>query len=143
MKIPLKNTPVPKFPYGTGSAETPEEFLQALKSIRGWMLTECDWTQASDSPLDDATKLEWRVWRQAMRDISQGLNVDNIQEWIEIPNPPIKGQPYVWQFWEYDAFHGIMEVVTDMTEQSKAVITLQEQTTEHTRLHETGEQHVH
>jgi hypothetical protein len=127
MKLPLKNTPIPKFPFGVGSAETPEEFLQALKSIRGWMLNECDWTQTHDSPLDDATKLEWRNWRQAMRDITQGVTVDNIQEWIEIPDPPTKGQPYVWQFWEYDTYHGIMKVVTDMTEESQAVMTFQEQ----------------
>jgi hypothetical protein len=138
MKLPLKNTPIPKFPFGVGSAETPEEFLQALKSIRGWMLNDCDWTQTLDCPLDDATKLEWRVWRQAMRDITQGITVDNIQEWIEIPNPPVKGQPYVWQFWEYDMYHGIQSVMTAITEESKAVITLQEQQSQH---HDHGHTH--
>ena len=138
MKLPLKNTPIPKFPFGVGSAETPEEFLQALKSIRSWMLSESDWTQNPDSPLDDATKLEWRNWRQAMRDITQGMDADNIQEWIEIPNPPVKGQPHVWQFWEYDTYHGIMKVVTDMTEESKAVMTLQEQQSQH---HDHGHTH--
>jgi len=138
MKLPLKNTPVPKFPFGAGSAETPEEFLQALKSIRGWMLSESDWTQTLDCPLDEATKLEWRIWRQAMRDITQGVTIDNIQEWIEIPNPPVKGQPYVWQFWEYDMYHGIQSVMTAITEESKAVITLQEQQSQH---HDHGHTH--
>jgi hypothetical protein len=127
MKLPLKNTPIPKFPFAVGFAETPEEFLQALKSIRGWMLSESDWTQTLDCPLDEETKLEWRIWRQAMRDITQTVSVDTIGEWIEIPSPPVKGQPYVWQFWEYDTYHGIHSVITDITEESKAVIALQEQ----------------
>jgi hypothetical protein len=138
MKLPLKNTPIPKFPFGVGSAETPEEYFQALKSIRGWMLSESDWTQTPDSPLDEETKLEWRNWRQAMRDITNGISVETIQEWIEIPNPPQKGQPYVWQFWEYDTYHEIMLVMSGITQQSKDLITAQEQQNQqdnHTHTH--------
>lgn len=141
MKLALKNTPVPKFPFGVGSAETPEECLEALKFIRNWMLNECDWTQTVDSPLDDATKIEWRIWRQAMRDITNGVTVDNIQDWIEIPDPPVKGQPYVWQFWEYDMFNGIMAVMTGVTEESKATIKTQEQEAEQARLLENNHSH--
>lgn len=54
------------------------------------MLTESDWTQTVDSPLDEETKLAWREWRQAMRDITDGVTVETIGEWIEIPNPPQK-----------------------------------------------------
>jgi hypothetical protein len=127
MKLALKNTPVPKFPFGTGSAGTPEEYFQSLKSIRSWMLAESDWTQNPDSPLDEQTKLEWRIWRQAMRDITQTVSVDTIGEWIEIPSPPVKGQPHVWQFWEYDTYNEIMMVMAGITEESITSITAQEQ----------------
>ena len=36
---------------------------------RNLMLTESDWTQANDSPLSDAKKEEWKVYRQALRDM--------------------------------------------------------------------------
>jgi hypothetical protein len=135
MRIPLKNTPIPKFPFGTGLAETPEEFLQALKSIRGWMLAESDWTQNPDSPLDDATKLEWRVWRQTMRDITQGVTIDSIQEWFDIPNPPINGQPNHWQYWEYDLYNEIVSVFTDISKETDALMEQQSQHHNHGHTH--------
>ena len=142
MKLALKNTPIPKFPYAVGSAETPEEFIQALKSIRGWMLTESDWTQTTDCPLSEETKLEWRVWRQAMRDITNGVTVETIGEWIEIPDPPQKGQPYVWQFWEYDTFNEIQDVMRGITQESIDSIKTQEQEALHAKMQmEHG--HVH
>jgi hypothetical protein len=143
MKIPLKNSPIPKFPYGTGIAETPEEFIQALKSIRGWMLSESDWTQNTDSPLNEEVKLEWRTWRQSMRDIADNVTIDNVEEWFEIPNPPTNGQPSHWQYWDYDTYNEIISIFMDIGKQTDAIMQQQEQTTEHARLHETGEQHVH
>jgi hypothetical protein len=127
MKLVLKNTPIPKFPFGVGAAENPAEYFEALKSIRGWMLTESDWTQTVDSPLDEETKLAWREWRQAMRDITDGVTVETIGEWIEIPNPPQKGQPYVWQFWEYDTFNEIQDVIRGISQESIDSIKTQEQ----------------
>jgi hypothetical protein len=73
-----------------------------------------------------------------MRDITNDVTVDNIKDWIEIPDAPVKGQPYVWQFWEYDMYHGIQSVMTAITEESKAVITLQEQQSQH---HDHGHTH--
>lgn len=137
MKLPLKNTPVPKFPFAVGSAETPEEYIEALKSIRGWMLSDSDWTQNVDSPLDEETKLAWREWRQAMRDITNNVSIETIGEWIEIPDPPQKGQPYVWQFWEYDKYYEIMGVVNDITQQSQDAITFQEQQNQQVNHHHT------
>jgi hypothetical protein len=127
MKIPLKNTPIPKFPFGTGLAETPEEFLLALKCIRGWMLSESDWTQNNDSPLDDETKLEWKIWRQKMRDITQNVNIENIDEWLEIPNPPEKAQPSSWKYWEYDLYNETISIFSDITKQTQELIDSQQQ----------------
>lgn len=40
-----------------------------LKQIRTSRLSRCDWTQAQDTPLTEAKRLEWSVYRQALRDL--------------------------------------------------------------------------
>jgi hypothetical protein len=42
-----------------------------LRAERNRRLTACDWTQVADSPLDDASDNQWRVYRQALRDLPQ------------------------------------------------------------------------
>ncbi len=49
--------------------EMAEADLNSLRRKRDVLLAESDWTQAADSPLDDATKAEWATYRQALRDI--------------------------------------------------------------------------
>ena len=52
-------------------------FDRAMKDLRikrDNLLTECDWTQSPDSPLTDANKTEWATYRQALRDITNGLD---------------------------------------------------------------------
>lgn len=49
------------------SAAQAEAALVALKQARDAMLTASDWTQISDSPLDEATKALWVTYRQALR----------------------------------------------------------------------------
>jgi len=44
--------------------------LNELRNNRDGMLIQTDWTQAIDSPLDDATKASWVTYRQALRDIT-------------------------------------------------------------------------
>ena len=57
---------------------TPEYKMQELKLERNRMLSDCDWTQANDSPLSDAKKKEWATYRQALRDITKTVDVDSI-----------------------------------------------------------------
>lgn len=127
MKYALKNTPIVKMPYGAGIAETPEDFMQSLKIIRGWLLTESDWTQSNDCPLDDETKLHWRVWRQELRDITQLINISNVQEWFEVSDPPSKGQPKTWENWEYEQYQSLYVALQDISKQTQDLIAFQEQ----------------
>ena len=127
MKFALKNTPIHKFPMGNGPAETPEEFIQALKSIRGWMLTESDWTQTADSPLSEDVKQAWRVWRQELRDITNLINVDNVQEWFEVSDPPVAGRPDAWNSWEHEQYNILYSIFQDMSRETEELIALQEQ----------------
>ena len=45
--------------------------LGELKSRRNYLLSNCDWTVGQDSPLSDAKKEEWKVYRQSLRDITE------------------------------------------------------------------------
>jgi hypothetical protein len=104
MKIALKGTPINNYPQPMCLAETPEQLIQALRSIRGFMLAESDWTQVADSPLDDAVKTEWRLWRQEMRDVTNSVTIENVGDYFEISDPPSIGTPKHWHHWEYEKY---------------------------------------
>lgn len=44
-----------------------EEASSRVRSRRNNLLSDCDWTQVADAPVDQAV---WAVYRQALRDIS-------------------------------------------------------------------------
>ena len=50
------------------------------------MLKDTDWTQMPDSPLDDETKAKWAEFRQAVRDIDQFADLNDIN-WPSAPYP--------------------------------------------------------
>lgn len=65
--------------------KTPQEIEQenedtwtSIRYSRNELLTECDWTQLSDSPLTNQKKQEWIVYRQALRDITFQVNPFNV-----------------------------------------------------------------
>lgn len=45
--------------------------MHELRLQRNAHLTACDWVMFEDSPVSDAKKLEWRTYRQALRDITK------------------------------------------------------------------------
>lgn len=62
--------PPGQFRFVDGSAVAIDENpLDYVRSHRTYLLKECDWTQASDSPLSDSKKTEWATYRQALRDL--------------------------------------------------------------------------
>ena len=44
---------------------------------RDELLADCDWTQMPDSPLTDAKKQEWAVYRQQLRDMPSTADPEN------------------------------------------------------------------
>ena len=52
--------------------------LNLLRIMRDGQLTSSDWTQANDSPLSDAKKLEWLTYRQTLRDFPSTADLDKI-----------------------------------------------------------------
>ena len=50
-------------------AEIERQKAEGIRQERNTLLTNCDWTQLNDTPLDNPTKVEWTTYRQALRDI--------------------------------------------------------------------------
>ena len=44
---------------------------KAVREDRNKRLSECDWTQLADSPLDADAKLEWALYRETLRMVPQ------------------------------------------------------------------------
>ena len=41
-----------------------------IRVQRNILLTESDWTQLQDSPLNNQKQIEWQIYRQQLRDIT-------------------------------------------------------------------------
>lgn len=50
-----------------------EETWAKIRADRNFELTRTDWTQIADAPLTDAKKLEFRNYRQTLRDITKNI----------------------------------------------------------------------
>jgi hypothetical protein len=50
-------------------AEMDRQAASAIRAERNIKLSECDWTQLNDTPLDNTAKVAWTTYRQALRDI--------------------------------------------------------------------------
>ena len=48
--------------------------MEELRLVRNRLLSESDWTVMADSPLSDNKQIEWKTYRQALRDITKTAN---------------------------------------------------------------------
>jgi hypothetical protein len=48
---------------------TDDECIEGIRKLRNQLLADSDWTMLSDSPLDQAKKDEFTVYRQDLRDL--------------------------------------------------------------------------
>lgn len=65
-----------------------KEFLgKELRRERFQRLLECDWTQLPDNNLTEEQKELWRVYRQALRDLSLDQTDPSSVQWPEPPSP--------------------------------------------------------
>ena len=49
-----------------------------IRSERDYLLKQSDWTQFNDSPLSVEKKTEWATYRQALRDLPNTVDINNI-----------------------------------------------------------------
>jgi len=57
-----------------------------LRSKRDRLLSSCDWVMMSDSPIADKTS--WETYRQALRDITNGLTTVEDVNAVTFPAKP-------------------------------------------------------
>jgi hypothetical protein len=58
------------FDYTVVDLTRHEALDRLIRYRRAQLLTWCDWTQATDSPLTAEKKAEWAAYRQALRDLT-------------------------------------------------------------------------
>jgi hypothetical protein len=59
--------------------------INDIRSTRNQLLANCDWTQMPDNGLSDARRAEWNAYRQALRDITNTVDINNVV-WPQRPN---------------------------------------------------------
>ena len=59
-----------------------------LRGQRKSLLKNSDWTVMPDSPLSDSKKAEWTTYRQALRDITNGIDTEAKALAVTFPTPP-------------------------------------------------------
>lgn len=57
-----------------------------IRKERNQKLTECDWTQLDDTPLDNVAKAQWAAYRQALRDVPDQTGFPSNVVWPSQPN---------------------------------------------------------
>ena len=62
-----------------------DEAWAELRTARNILLSDCDWTQANDSPFTDAKKAEWATYRQALRDLAANTSDPRNPTWPTKP----------------------------------------------------------
>lgn len=67
---------------------TLEELAAEQRELREELLKKSDWIGCWDTPLTDEQKLEWKAYRQALRDIPEQ---PGFPEFVIVPDPPIGG----------------------------------------------------
>lgn len=60
--------------------------MNDIRSIRNQLLAACDWTQLPDAPLSRAEKARWKAYRQALRDVTDGVTDPAAIIWPERPD---------------------------------------------------------
>ena len=60
--------------------------IKDLRIRRNGLLADTDWTVLPDSPIADKT--DWQIYRQKLRDITNGLETIEDVEAVEFPTKP-------------------------------------------------------
>ena len=60
--------------------------LKQLRQRRNMLISSCDWVMLSDSPIADKTA--WETYRQALRDITNGLTTVDQVNAVTWPTKP-------------------------------------------------------
>jgi hypothetical protein len=59
--------------------------IDDIRFTRNQLIAASDWTQLPDNGLSDARRAEWAAYRQALRDITNNVDINNVV-WPQQPN---------------------------------------------------------
>jgi len=62
--------------------------IAGLRQRRNVLLSSCDWTVLSDSPLSETEKTAWLEYRQDLRDITEGVTTEAKVKAVVFPDKP-------------------------------------------------------
>lgn len=65
-----------------------DRLLREARAERNRRLSQCDWTQALDSPLSEPDRAAWAAYRQQLRDLMNTITDAQNVQW---PTPPSRG----------------------------------------------------
>ena len=66
--------------------EASRDYWKEFRNERDFLLSQSDWTQGNDSPLNLQQKQEWAVYRQVLRDLPENTNDPKNPEWPSLPS---------------------------------------------------------
>ena len=66
--------------------EASRDYWKEFRNERDFLLSQSDWTQGNDSPLNLQQKQEWVVYRQVLRDLPENTNDPKNPEWPSLPS---------------------------------------------------------
>ena len=67
--------------------EASRDYWKELRNMRNYKLSVCDWTQGNDSPITEAKKQEWTLYRQKLRDLPDNTIDPKRPVWPLSPSP--------------------------------------------------------
>jgi len=67
--------------------EASRDYWKELRNMRNYKLSVCDWTQGNDSPITEAKKQEWTLYRQKLRDLPDNTIDPKRPVWPLPPSP--------------------------------------------------------
>ena len=67
--------------------EASRDYWEELRNMRNYKLSVCDWTQGNDSPITEAKKQEWTLYRQKLRDLPDNTIDPKRPVWPLSPSP--------------------------------------------------------
>ena len=100
-EVTIENNDIDKITWENGTPPIPKEqilaiipqveldmAMETLRAKRNKLLSDTDYTVLQDSTFTDAQVAEWVVYRQALRDITNGLTTKDEVEAVMFPTKP-------------------------------------------------------
>ena len=60
--------------------------MHNIRRVRNQLLAACDWTQMPDAPVTPEVRAAWAAYRQALRDVTNGVTDPDQIIWPERPD---------------------------------------------------------